>query len=216
MPDDVQLRTTTNRRVIARLFAQLDEDQLRTPSLCTGWTCRDVLGHLVMSCDLTFFRFLLEVARDRGRVVVTSDRLARAYGARPVRDLVQHLEERSEVALSPPGVGAHGPFADSCIHLRDVAIPLGIATSPPVQDWATVLDFLTTPRARAAGFLPRGRLEGLQLHATDTSWSSGSGALVTGTSEALVMSLTGRPALLDDLTGAGVPVLRQRVLAQQP
>jgi uncharacterized protein (TIGR03083 family) len=54
VPDDVQLRTTANRRVIARLFAELDDDQLGTPSLCTGWTCRDVLGHLVMSVDLTF------------------------------------------------------------------------------------------------------------------------------------------------------------------
>lgn len=211
MPDEVQLRTTANRQVIARLFAQLDDDQLGTPSLCTGWTCRDVLGHLVMSLELTFPRFLLAVARDRGRTGVTSDRLARAYGARPVGDLVQYLNERSEVALSPPGVGALGPFADSCIHMRDVGIPLGIATSPPVQDWSRVLDFLTTRRARAAGFLPRGRLEGLRLRATDTTWSSGTGATVAGSSEALAMSLTGRPALLDDLSGSGVPILRQRV-----
>ena len=216
MPDEVHLRTTANRRVIARLFTELDDDQLGTPSLCTRWTCRDVLGHLVMSLDLTFLRFLREVARDRGRAGVTSDRLARAYGARPVRDLVQQLHDRGDVALSPPGVGAHGPFADSCIHMRDVAIPLGIATSPPVQDWTRVLDFLTTSRARAAGFLPRGRLDGLHLHATDSTWSSGSGAPVTGTSEALAMSLTGRSALLDELAGAGFPTLRQRVLAQQP
>jgi uncharacterized protein (TIGR03083 family) len=216
MPGEVQLRTTANRRVIARLFASLSDDQLSTPSLCAGWTCRDVLGHLVMSVDLTFFRFLVEVGRDRGRAGVTSARLARAYGARPVRDLVQRLEAGSEVALSAPGVGADGPFADSCIHMRDVGIPLGIATSPPVQDWTRVLDFLTTPRARAAGFLPRGRLEGLRLQATDTTWSSGSGALVTGTSEALAISLTGRPALLDDLIGDGVPMLRRRVLTQEP
>jgi len=213
---DVHLRTTANRRVIARLFAELDDGQLGTPSLCTGWTCRDVLGHLVMSLDLSFPRFLLEVARDRGRPGVTSDRLARAYGARPVHELVQHLDARSELALSPPGVGPQGPFADSCIHLRDVAIPLGIATSAPVQDWVRVLEFLTTPRARAAGFLPRGRLEGLRLHASDATWSSGSGALITGTSEALAMSVTGRSALLDELTGDGVPTLRARVLALRP
>ena len=216
MPDEVQLRTAANRLVIARLFAQLDEDRLGTPSLCAGWTCRDVLGHLVMSLDLSFSRFLLEVVRDRGRAAVTSDRLARAYGARPVRDLVQHLEDRSDRALAPPGVGALGPFADSCIHLRDVAIPLGIAESPPVQDWVRVLDFLTTPRARTAGFLPRGRLEGLRLQASDSTWTDGSGAPVTGTSEALAMSLTGRPALLDELTGAGVATLRRRVLDGRP
>ena len=216
MPDEVQRRTTANRQVVARLFAELDDRQLSTPSLCTGWTCRDVLGHLVMSVDLTFLRFLREVARDGGRAGVTSDRLARAYGARPVADLVRQLHDRSDLALSPPGVGALGPFADSCIHMRDVAIPLGMATSPPAQDWARVLEFLTTRRARTAGFLPRGRLEGLRLQASDGPWRSGSGAQVTGSSEALAMSLTGRPALLDELTGAGAPALRRRVLAGQP
>lgn len=126
------------------------------------------------------------------------------------------LDERSDAALSSPGVGALGPFSDSCVHMRDVAIPLGIATSPPVEDWARVLDFLTTPRARAGGFLPRGRLDGLRLHASDTAWSSGSGAPVNGTSELLAMSVTGRAALLDDLDGDGVPTLRRRVLDQQP
>jgi uncharacterized protein (TIGR03083 family) len=212
VPDELQQRTAANRRTIARLFAELDDDQLRTPSLCEGWTCRDVLGHLVMSIDLSFLRFLREVARDRGRSAVTSTRLARAYGARPVAELVRHLEERSDATVAPPGVGAAGPFADTCIHLRDVAIPLGLPTSPPVQDWVRVLDFLTTPRARTAGFLPRGRLDGLRLSASDSTWSIGSGPEVTGTGEALAMSLTGRAALLDELGGEGAPTLRQRVL----
>ena len=212
MPDELQQRTAANRRTIARLFAELDDDQLRTPSLCEGWTCRDVLGHLVMSIDLSFLRFLREVARDRGRSAVTSTRLARAYGARPVAELVRHLDERSDATVAPPGVGAAGPFADTCIHLRDVAIPLGLPSSPPVQDWVLVLEFLTTPRARTAGFLPRGRLDGLRLSASDSTWTTGSGPEVTGSSEALAMSVTGRSALLDELGGDGAPTLRQRVL----
>lgn len=211
--DEVQVRAAANRRVIAGMFAGMDEEQLGTPSLCAGWTCRDVLGHLVMSLDMSFPRFLLEVARDRGRSGTTSARLARTYAARPLGALVQDLHDRSETALAPPGVGAHGPFADSCIHMRDVAIPLGMATSPPVQDWVRVLGFLTTPRARAAGFLPRGRLDGLRLSATDSSWEGGSGALVRGSSEALAMSVTGRPALLDELSGPGAALLRSRVAA---
>lgn len=215
MPDEVQVRAAANRRVIAGMFAEMDEEQLRTPSLCAGWTCRDVLGHLVMSLDMSFPSFLLEVVRDRGRSGRTAERLARSYAARPVAALVHDLHERSDAALAPPGVGAGGPFADSCIHMRDVAIPLGMATSPPLQDWVRVLDFLTTSRARAAGFLPRGRLDGLRLTATDHSWSSGDGAPVSGTSEALAMSVTGRPALLDELSGPGAPLLRRRVLDQR-
>ena len=212
MLDDLRLRTTANRRVIAQLFSKLDEDQLRTPSLCAGWTCRDVLGHLVMAVNLSLPRLLLEVAQDRGHTGVTFYRLAHAYSARPVDDLVRSLEERSEVAVSRPGVNALGPFADSCIHLRDVAIPLGISTSPPGQDWVRVLDFLTTYRARAAGFVPRGRLNGLRLASTDSAWTAGSGATVAGTSEALAMTLAGRSALLGHLEGPGVPTLRQRTL----
>jgi hypothetical protein len=164
-----------------------------------------------MSVELSFPRFMLQVARDRGRAGVTSDRLARTFGARPVPELVRVLRERSDAPVSPPGVGPLGPFADSCIHLRDIAIPLGLGTSPPPADWRLTLDFLVTPRAVAAGFLPRGRLDGLHLRADDQPWSHGSGAVVSGPSEALALALSGRPVLLDELSGDGVPTLRERI-----
>ena len=213
MVEELRLRTATNRRVIARLFSTLDEGQLGTPSLCVGWSCRDVLGHLVMCIDLGLPRFLVEVARDRGRAGTTSDRLARAYGRRPLPELLEVLQVRSGDAVSQPGVGVHGPFADSCIHMRDVAIPLGLPTTPPAADWGEVLEFLTTSRARAAGFLPRGRLDGLRITAEDHAYEWGDGAVVTGSSEALALSLTGRPASLDALAGPGAAILRQRVLS---
>jgi uncharacterized protein (TIGR03083 family) len=216
VPDDVRARTAANRLVLADLFAGLTGEQLATPSLCAGWSCREVLGHLVTPLQVGFARFLAEVARDRGRAGVTSDRLARTLAARPVDDLVRVLRDRSGAALSPPGVGPSGPFADSCIHLRDVAVPLGLATSAPPGDWVRVLGFLGTPRARAAGFVPRGRLDGLRLVATDLPWTSGSGAEVTGPAEALALAVTGRSAGLDALGGDGLAVLRERVLGPRP
>ncbi|MFC3688079.1 maleylpyruvate isomerase family mycothiol-dependent enzyme [Aquipuribacter hungaricus] len=210
-PDDLGHRTAANRRAVADLVATLDEDQLRGPSLCAGWTCRDVVGHLLVCIEMSVPRFLLEVARDRGRADAASDRLARARAARPVGELVEVLRRRSGDAVSQPGVGPHGPFADSCIHLRDIAVPLGLAATPPVADWTVVLAFLVTPRARAAGFLPRGRLDGLRLEADDTGWSAGDGALVSGSSEALALVVSGRPAGLDGVTGPGAALLRDRV-----
>ncbi len=212
MLSEVHRHTGTNRQLIADLCSEMGDDRLETASLCAGWSCRDVLGHLVMSVDLSFPRFLLEVARDWGRVSATSDRLALIYGDRPVRDLVRTLRTHSDAAVSPPGVGRLGPFTDSCIHMRDIAIPLGMAVSPPVEDWAMALAFLTTPRARAAGFLPRKRLDGLALHASDHPWSSGSGAAVVGSSEALALSISGRPVLLHELSGDGVSILRGRIV----
>ena len=64
--------------------------------------------------------------------------------------------------------------------------------------------------------MPRGRLDGLRLEATDAPWSSGTGPLVAGPAEALALSLTGRPVLLDALRGNGVPTLRERVLPRRP
>lgn len=212
----MRARTTAHRRAVADLFADLEDHQLDAPSLCAGWRCRDVLGHLVMTVDLGVPRFLREVLRDRGRAARTSDRLALALADQPVQQLVETLRRRSGASLSPPGIGPGGPLADACIHLRDVALPLGIATTPPVADWARVLAFLTTPHARRAGFLPRGRHDGLELRATDHPWAGGSGALVAGTCEALALSLSGRPALLPLLDGDGAPLLADRVRAAAP
>ena len=45
---------------------------------------------------------------------------------------------------------------------------------------------------------------------SDTGWSHGSGPEVTGPAIALVLAMTGRKQVLDDLTGDGVTVLRAR------
>jgi hypothetical protein len=44
----------------------------------------------------------------------------------------------------------------------------------------------------------------------DADWRHGTGPEVSGPAIALVMAMTGRKAALDDLTGDGVAVLRER------
>ena len=48
------------------------------------------------------------------------------------------------------------------------------------------------------------------LSATDTDWTHGDGPEVRGPMIALVMAMTGRPQVLDDLSGEGVATLRSR------
>jgi len=55
-----------------------------------------------------------------------------------------------------------------------------------------------------------GHFSGTTLRATDTEWQHGTGPEVSGPAIALVMAMTGRKAALDDLTGEGVAVLRDR------
>jgi hypothetical protein len=64
---------------------------------------------------------------------------------------------------------------------------------------------------RARGFVPSGRTKGLRFEATDSTWSIGSGAVVTGTAEALTLAATGRGSVLSELSGPGAAVLAERL-----
>lgn len=55
------------------------------------------------------------------------------------------------------------------------------------------------------------RIRGLRLHATDIDWTHGEGPEVSGTGEALLMAMTGRAAVVDELGGPGKPVLAGRL-----
>jgi hypothetical protein len=71
----------------------------------------------------------------------------------------------------------------------------------PVADFFARRDFAV--RSKSA-------VKGLRLEATDGSFATGTGPLVTGTTLALTMAMAGRAAYCDDLAGAGVATLRAR------
>lgn len=54
------------------------------------------------------------------------------------------------------------------------------------------------------------RIQGLQLAASDGPFATGSGPIVTGSTLALIMAMTGRTTYCDELEGDGVPDLRDR------
>jgi hypothetical protein len=87
--------------------------------------------------------------------------------------------------------------------------PLGIQSPTDLGNVAIVLDQLTGPGGRA-NFVP-GLREGLSFAATDTDWRSGEGLAVTGPAAALMTTVIGRTAALDELDGPGVAVLRARL-----
>jgi hypothetical protein len=63
-------------------------------------------------------------------------------------------------------------------------------------------------------FFPGAKLlQGIQAIATDADWSAGDGLDVTGSIEALVLTLAGRFAALDQLQGDGTATLHMRAAA---
>lgn len=202
---------TANRLLAADMFEGLSEDQWGTPSLCAGWTVREVLAHLVPpEGGFTLRTVIGPLIRYRGDLDRMVDDVTRRRARRPVSELVRQLRERAGERLKAPVVGAGGPMADTAIHLRDAARPLGLDINPGPTAWSAVLDFLVS-RTASRGFMPRHRLDGLRLAATDIPWSWGEGLELRGTGEALALAVAGRPVVLPELSGPGVPVLARRL-----
>lgn len=202
-------RATANRLVIADVLDGLEDAQWRAPSLCTGWDVHTVAAHLLQPFLVGFGRFFLTSLRYRGDTDRVVDHVTRRLARRSRPEIVAELRAHAADQVAPPRVGPMGPFAETCIHLRDIARPLGLSADVPVEDWTTLLDYLTGARPAEALVAP-GRTAGLRLVATDADWSSGDGVELTGRAEALVMAVSGRRAALADLDGPGVGILDLR------
>jgi uncharacterized protein (TIGR03083 family) len=208
--EEIYRLTTGNRLMIADLLEGLDDPQWQTPTLSAGWTVRELAAHFVQPMLIGFGWFFLVSFRYRGDTDKTVDHFTRQIAQSSPAELVALLRAHAADQVNPARVGPMGPFAETCIHLRDIARPLGLPADVPIEHWRILLEHLTSP-AVAPALVPPGRLDGLQLAATDTGWSSGDGALVSGPIEALGMTATGRPAALTDLHGPGVALLANRL-----
>src|SRR3712207_3887062 len=100
--------TADNRRLAAVMFESLSEDQWEVPSLCAGWTVRDIAAHLVMPFEVSFRRFVLALVRERGDGDRVADKATRELARRPTAELVELLRSNANRRVSPPGVGPGG------------------------------------------------------------------------------------------------------------
>ena len=207
---DVFARTTANRLLTADFLEGLDDEQWQLPTLCEGWDVRTLAAHLLQPVRVGFGRFFITALRYRGDTDRVVDHVARRLARLEPDVIISELRAHAGDEISPPRVGPMGPFADICIHLRDMARPLGSAVDAPADDWRLVLDYLTGP-AVAPALVREDVFRGLRLEATDTEWATGQGPRVAGAAEALALAITGRREALRDLTGAGADALDARL-----
>ncbi|MEU4689000.1 maleylpyruvate isomerase family mycothiol-dependent enzyme [Actinoplanes sp. NPDC023714] len=196
------------RRRLADLVDSLTEQQLATRSLCDAWTAKEVVGHLVAvvaASNLTAFRLLVTSGFSIHRA---NARLAALTARRPAADLADLLRRHATDPFRPPVVGYPGALTDLQVHSQDIRRPLGLPHALDPDRLRISLDFLTG--GRAVGFTPKARPAGLRFEASDLDWAWGEGPVVRGTGEAVMLALAGRPAVLPDLVGDGVPLLAKR------
>ncbi|RPA58535.1 maleylpyruvate isomerase family mycothiol-dependent enzyme [Gordonia oryzae] len=203
--DDEQIfaEIADERRRLADQLSSLTDDQWATPSLCEGWTCRDVVAHLVMQLVVSTPTIVLAMIRtfgdfDKANIAVTA-KVAQQYD-----NLTAVLRDKADKRFTPPGNGPRAPLSDLVIHGADIRRPLGLPSTTDPDRRRTVLDFLVTPKAS------RGFTDGVapvRWVATDLDWTFGDGPEVRGPAESLMLVMTGRDIALADLTGDGVATL---------
>jgi uncharacterized protein (TIGR03083 family) len=195
------------RASLADALSGLPADAWDQPSLCGGWRVRDVVAHLISTAQLTPPAFF-------GKLIASGFRF-QPMVARNIRDVIDGRSDAELIALYRSRVDARtappGPttswLGETIVHGEDIFRALGSYRDHPVQHVIAVADFYAGSNLLIGA---KSRVAGITLRATDADWSHGTGPQVAGPAIALVMAMTGRRAALDDLSGEGVTVLRDR------
>ena len=196
----------SERSTLAQELSALNGEQWSTPSLCAGWTVRDVVAHMAATASITpvtFFPKLIGAGFKFERVQAKG--IAEQKGA-DAADTLNHFRAIVSSTKRPPGP-KDTILGETILHCEDVRRPLGLAHSYAPDAVVEVADFYKGSNLILG---TKRRIEGLSLRATDTSWSHGSGPEVSGPMLPLLLGMTGRKAALDDLSGEGLATLRAR------
>jgi uncharacterized protein (TIGR03083 family) len=196
----------TEREALADDLDKLTNAQWAAPSLCTGWTVRDVLGHLTATAKMTPLSFLTGLAGTGFKFNALSEKnIAREATPVPADGLAEfrrHLKDTTH----PPGP-AEAMLGEAVVHAEDIRRPLGITREYPPAAVTRAASFFSRSNLLIGS---KRRIEGVTLRATDADWRHGSGPEVRGPLLSLLLAMTGRAAALADLTGEGVAALRER------
>jgi uncharacterized protein (TIGR03083 family) len=195
------------RLEFADFLAGLTPDQWDAPTLCAGWSVRDVAAHCVsfeeMSGGQVAARFLKgRLQTDRINALGVAD-----LAGRSTDELIALMRDNAEPHGLGGGFGGRVALTDNMIHQQDIRRSLGIPRAITAERLNTAMGFVRyAPTIRGAW-----QARGVRLVATDLDWSYGRGPEVHGTGEALLMAMAGRADALRDLTGPGGPKLAARL-----
>ena len=209
MDKDAGWRVVDERRVVvAEILDGLGPERWTTPSLCAGWTVRDVGAHLSIAATSSVSEVLPWVLKSRGSFdrMIHDSAIDRAR--RPTDAIVSDLRGIVGSRKLAPSTFWRDPLLDAIVHAHDIARPLGITVAAPVEAARTAVDWAWL---RRFPFFPAWRLRGLRLVASDVAWERGDGLELRGPIESLLLVSTGRPAGLAELDGPGLELAESRL-----
>ncbi|MFF0744664.1 maleylpyruvate isomerase family mycothiol-dependent enzyme [Streptomyces sp. NPDC004111] len=194
----VRAAVAAERRELADLLDALPAERWEEPTLCAGWRVREVAAHMSFGFRYPLPRMLKELVRARGGLDRMTDRVARREAELlSRRELADALRENAHHPWKPPVGGYPAALGHDVVHGLDIAIPLGLERRVPEDRLRIVLGTASPRGTRFFG----ARLEGVELRADDLDWSYGSGSVVSGPAQDLVVLLFGRKVPPGRLSG---------------
>jgi uncharacterized protein (TIGR03083 family) len=194
------------RRALAADLQALSEPQWATPSLCTGWTVRDVLAHMTATASMTPPQFIGNFVLSGFNFASLQAKGIEAQKGRSPAETLARFTSLVDSSNHPPGPNDTW-LGEVIVHSEDIRRALGIKHAYPTDAAMQVANFYKNSNLLIGA---KTRITGLKLRATDADWSNGDGPEVSGPMVSLVLAMTGRTAALDDLAGDGVATLRSR------
>jgi uncharacterized protein (TIGR03083 family) len=188
---------------LAGILEGLEPDEWASQSLCERWTVRDVAGHIVWRVGGSYGEMLRSALPMLTLTHFGLDAVIEAVGRQEAEasgpdELVRRL--RRIAALRNAGVGRTGvnDLVETLVHAYDIVQPLGvpIEVDPDASRRAALRGLmLTSPDRRAV-------VAGRTLYAADAGWAIGSGPVIDGSAQGIVLYLHGRNPLENAETAA--------------
>ena len=196
----------TERAALAADLESVKEPDWDTPSLCEGWTVRDVLAHMTGTAKISPGSFFGKIIANGFSLKKLQEKdIVELRGSAPA-DTLANFKAEVNSSKHPPGP-TDTWLGEVIVHSEDIRRPLGIKHEYSADALARVADFYKGSNLIIG---TKKRIEGLHLKATDMDWSYGDGPEVSGPMAALVVAMAGRKEAIADLSGDGVTTLSSR------
>jgi uncharacterized protein (TIGR03083 family) len=206
MTDSIWPTIHAERQSLANDLAALTPEQWATQSLCSDWNVHQVLAHLLSAAKMTppkFFARFAAARFDFDRFAAKQVAVESAAGPAATLETFRAAEPRE---TAPPGPKETW-LGEAFVHGEDIRRPLGITHTYPLPEVARAVAFYARSNTIIGG---KTRVAGVTLNATDTELTIGSGPLAEGPAISLLLAASGRKSALDELSGPGVQLLRNR------
>ena len=197
--DTIQDMIAAQRGELAAVLDALPASGWDEPTLCAGWRVREVVAHVTMPFRYSGPRFVLELARSRGKFNEMADRVALRDAARmSPGELAEAVRSNIGHPWRPPGSGFEGALAHDMIHGLDITVPLGLALTVPEERLRRVLP--VSANDKTVMFFGAD-LAGIEFRARDLDWTLGAGTPLSGAAADLLLAMCGRKLPAGRLSG---------------